>query len=92
MSNFLKQGSRKNKIAKAKKHKKEFYILLGKIQELAEDIYETYPDIDEKNKESLGIIAEKFTGRELDNLELLLLTSKLINIKTRENEKENNDN
>lgn len=91
MSNFLSKGNRKNRIEKAKKHKKQFYYLLGRIQELAEDIYEMYPEIDEKNKEELNIIAEKFTNRKLDNLELLLLTSKIINLKTKDNE-ENNDN
>jgi hypothetical protein len=83
MSNFLKQGNRKASKAKnklAKKHGIEFYKLLAKIDELAVELVTHKEDVTEDNIQQLAV---DYFGRELDDMEKMLVLSKIDDYKER---------
>lgn len=92
MSNFLKQGKRKSRLKKNKYHEKEFYKLIGKLSELAKELYNKNPDIDFNNKEKVQKEAQKITLRKLDNMETIILINNLRNLKQNEIQRTENNN
>lgn len=88
MSNFLKQGNRtasKGKRKLLKKHTKGFYQLLAKMDILANEFILHEEVVTEDNIQELSV---SYFGRELDDMEKMLVLSKLDNYKTRTNEQE----
>jgi len=77
MSNFLKQGKRKSEDYKrrnAKVHTKEFYKILDKISTIVPELLKE--DI-EYTEENINEYASKYFGRDIDNMEKLLLLGNL---------------
>ena len=77
MSNFLKQGRRKEKVRKkkiAKKHLKEVYKILGELDKVANLIMKNKDEVTEEN---IMDVAEKYTELEIGKYEQYILLGKL---------------
>lgn len=79
MGSFTKIGKRKELIEsrkKAKKHMKEFYKIMGELDEVAQAIYKEDPlvIVDEEN---IAEVAAKYTDRTIADMEKFLLLGKL---------------
>ena len=88
MSNFLKRGKRQSSKAKQKllkKHQKEFYKILSKMDDLANEFILHEETVTEENIQELAV---DYFGRELDAMEQMIILSKLDNYKTIKNETE----
>lgn len=76
MSNFMKQGLRKQAVDKArttKKHVKGFYRILHEMDELAKQLD---PSI-EYTEDNLNDYIEDIYGRKLDSMEKFLILGKM---------------
>lgn len=77
MSNFLKKGKRQEKVKKdkeVKKHTKEFYKILGKINT------EVIPNLDDKieyTEENINEYVNPILGRDLDSMEKFIVLGKM---------------
>lgn len=91
MSSFSNKGKRADVTKKVHKHKKGFFKLIEQLKELAEQIHETFPDIDINNKKAVNAKAEEVTGRELDSLEIIIVINNLRNLRVDEKEERDND-
>lgn len=86
MSNFLKRGNRqasKSKQKLLKKHQKEFYKILGRMDDLANEFILHEESVTEDNIQQLSL---DYLGRELDAMEQMLVLSKIDNFNTIKNE------
>jgi len=92
MSSFSNKGKRQDVNNKVTKHKKGFYKLIGQLKVLAEQIHDTWPDIDINSKETVNTKAEEVTGRKLDSLEVIILINNIRNLRVDEQKERDNDN
>jgi hypothetical protein len=77
MSTYVKNGVRAMKLAqkkKAKFHLKEFYRILGQIDEIVKYLKETEVEITEDNVDE---IVSELIGRPLDSMEKFLILGKM---------------
>ena len=77
MSSFLNQGNRVAKVLekkKVKRHIKEFYKTLSKLDVVANELKELDIEVTEDNIE---VEASKVLGRNIDSMEKFLLLGKL---------------
>ncbi len=89
MSNFNKKGFRKDKIRSQVKHLNSFYDILDKLEDLSIELkQEGKPKVTVDNIQEL---ASAITGRQLDNIELMVLKGKL-GLETKKVEDESEDN
>jgi hypothetical protein len=90
MSQFNKKGYRKDQIRSQVKHLNSFYDILDKLEDLANELKEEgKPEVTLDNIQEL---ASAITGRNLDNIELMVLKGKLgLNIERVKDEQENNE-
>ena len=91
MSNFLKQGKRKDTLKKVKHHEKHFFKLIGQLKELAEEINFKFPDVDINSKEDVQLKAKSIIKRDLDGMETIILINNLRNIKEDEVQRSENN-
>ena len=82
MSNFLKRGSRIKARADKKelKHRtKDFYKILGTLEDVAKLIHYKYKDNKERvvHEDSIVELAAEFTDREIGSMEKFILIGKL---------------
>ena len=85
MSNFLKQGNRKASKHKRKlirRHTKEFYKILDMMNKFAIDLLKNEETVSEDNIQELSV---KYIGREIDNMEKMIILSKLEDFKITNN-------
>ena len=73
MSSFLRKG-RRLQDKKAKKHVKEFYKILGEMDNIAKKIKNSEEEVTEDNIEEL---ASRHTNRNIGGMEKVILLSKL---------------
>lgn len=76
MSNFMKQGLRKqtiDKVRTTKKHVKGFYRILNEMDVLAKQLDSSL----EYNEDNINEYVVPIYGRELDSMEKMLLLGKL---------------
>lgn len=82
MSSFLKRGQReqvrKDK-KELKKRTKDFYKILGTLEDVAKLIYYKYKDVKERvvHEDSIVELAAEFTDRKIESLEKFILLGKL---------------
>lgn len=89
MHTYSKNGLRKVKVQQkvvTKKHLKGFYQTLGKIDELAKYLKSLDVEI---TKENINVLAKPYTGRDLDQLETILVLGKINEEKLGYDEKNN---
>ena len=77
---FLRKG-RRIEDKRIKKHTKEFYKILGEMDTVAQKLYISGESIDEDN---IVEKASKYTHRNIDGMEQMILLSKLNSIKEKE--------
>ncbi len=75
MSGFLRKGRRKE-TKRIKKHVKEFYKIIGEMDDVAQKIVKN-KRVDEVNEDTIEDIAFDYTNRNIGNMEKMLLLSKL---------------
>lgn len=76
MSNFLKKGLRKEKVYKDKlttKHIKSFYRIMGEMDEVAKQLDSSI----EYTEENINEYVNPIFGRDLDNMEKMLVLGKI---------------
>jgi hypothetical protein len=86
MSNFLKQGNRKAyKVEKKslRKHTMAFYKIMNQMNTLALKLVEKEYDVTEDNIQKLAL--DNY-GRELDDMEKMLVMSKIADYNNNKNE------
>lgn len=79
MGSFLRHGKRRSEVInnkRAKKHTKEFYKILGELNDVALNIKEN-EDLETVTEDTIGDIASKYTTRVLGRMEQSILLSKL---------------
>jgi hypothetical protein len=80
MSNMLRKGkriaARKNK-KETKKHTKEFYKILGELDEVAEAMLDNEEVMEKLTDENLVELASEFTDLKIEGLEKFVLKGKL---------------
>ena len=88
MSSFTRVGFRKSKAterAVVKKHTKSFYRILGEMDVVAKQLDSSL----EYNEENINEYVLPIYGRELDNMEKMLVLGKLHHSKENKNENKN---
>lgn len=87
---FMKKGLREHKLferKKVQKHTKEFYKILGYMDNVAVDMRKRYPEVD-FTEDNIDEYIKPHVDRELDSMERFLVLGKLSNNKKQENEQE----
>ena len=76
MSSYMKQGLRKTKLIERKKtkaHVKAFYRIIGEMDEVVKHLDSTI----EYNEDNINEYVKPIYGRDLDNMEKMIVLGKL---------------